>query len=340
MSKKNLKRFAAITLAATMAFGSAMTVFATGGDPGDTPATPEKGVAEGNGSYEGGEMKYPTWSVTLPTIPAGTYDYIADPNGLIRATSNTKYTGATFTDTTGVFFLTDPTGKTYTNKSAVQEVSNQNAQDIDVTVKLEQKTAGDSFIKYANSATFENDDTENKLYLAVTDDAASDAKVAALQATAAATLTTTVPGVPGNYEPGYTQADGYKYVLKTSGLTDWNKCSYILTGAVNKNATWGDNVTFPAIKVTWSIKEHTDAYVSDTAVSVSSKELTLSMPEDVSISKVELTLNGGNPIALGRGNQYTVNGTTLTFGSYAASWVGGTITITYSDNHSDVIACQ
>ncbi len=305
MSKKNLKRFAAITLAATMAFGSAMTVFATDGDPGDAPATPEKGVAEGNGSYEGGEMKYPTLSVTLPTIPAGTYDYIADPNGLIRATSNTKYAGATFTDTTGVFFLTDPTGKTYTNKSAVQEVSNQNAQDIDVTVKLEQKTAGDSFIKYANSASFESDDTENKLYLAVTDDAASDAKVAALQATAAATLTTTVPGVPGNYEPGYTQADGYKYVLKTSGLTDWNKCSYILTGAVNKNATWGDNVTFPAIKVTWSIKEHTDSALSASTVSATANTLSVA---DATVSKVTLVQANGTEVVCKAG-KYSKNRT-------------------------------
>ena len=69
---KNFKKYTAIAVAATMTIGSAMTVFA-----GDV--TP--GVSEGEGSYEGGEMKYPTLTVTLPTIPAGTYDYIADPNG-------------------------------------------------------------------------------------------------------------------------------------------------------------------------------------------------------------------------------------------------------------------
>lgn len=343
MSKRNLKRFAAVTLAATMAFGSAMTVFAEG------EGTPAAGVAEGTGSYEGGEMKYPTLSVTLPTIPTGTYDYIADPNGLIAATSNEKYANATFTGSTGVFFKTaeaDPDTEgskdSYTEKSAAQTVTNENAQDLDVTVKLEQKTAGDTIIQYAESATFASDDKANKLYLAVTDDAASNPNVAALSANGAAVVKTTVAGVLSNYAPGYNATDEkYEYTLKDEAdLTDWNDCSFILTGAINTNATWGDNVTFPEIKVTWSYAEHTDAYVSGTAVSTSSKALTLSAPNGVTISKVELTLNGGNPITLARGNQYTVSETAITFGSYASSWVGGTITITYSDGHSDTIACQ
>lgn len=347
MSKKNLKKFAAVALAATMAFGSTMVAFAEGEGDASTTPTEEKGVAEGNGSYEGGEIKYPTLSVTLPTIPAGTYDYIADPNGLIAATSNEKYANAVFNGNTGIFFKTgkdasDATKDSYTEKSAAQEVTNENAQDIDVTVKLEQKTAGDAIIKYAESATFGADDKENKLYLAVTDDAATDPNVAALTDKGAAIVKTTVPGVEANYEPKYVEGTGYTYALKTSGLADWQKCSFILTGAINMNedVKWGDNVTFPTIKVTWSYKEHTDAYVSETIVSTSNKVLTLSMPDEVTISKVELTLNGGNPITLSRGNQYTVSGTTLTFGSYASSWVGGTITITYSDNHSDVITCQ
>lgn len=324
MSKKNLKGFVAVTLAATMAFGGAMTVFADAGE------------AEGTGSYEGGEMKYPTISVTLPTIPAGTYDYIADPNGLITATSNTKYSGATFTDTTGVFFLTDPTGKTYTNKSAAQEVVNQNAQDIDVTVKVEQKTAGDSFIKYADSATFDSDDTENKLYLAVTDDAATDPKVSVLQETAAATLTTTVAGIPGNYEAGYTQADGYKYVLKTSGLTDWNKCSYKLTGAVNKNATWGDNVTFPAIKVTWSVKEHTDSALSALTVSTTNNSLTVT---GATVESVTLIQASGTRVAMTAGKHYTFADGRLTFLAGLSGNAGGSLEIELSTG-TEIVTIQ
>lgn len=253
MKKSSLKKSVAIVLAASMTFASAMTVFA------------EAGTLDGTGSYEGGELKYPTLSVTLPTIPAGTYDYIADPNGLIAATNNEKYQGATFdANAKGVFFLTDSTAKKYSAKSAAQTLKNENAQDIDVTIKLEQKTAGDASIKYADTATFGTGDKENKLYLAVTDDAQTNAKVSALSADTAATITTKVDGVPANYEAKYTQADGYGYVKKTSGLTDWNECSFIMTGALNNQATWGDNLTFPAITVTWSYAEHDDAVANAT----------------------------------------------------------------------------
>ena len=131
-------------------------------------------AAEGTGTYEGGEMKYPTLSVELPTIPAGTYDYIADPNGLIAATSAAAHGGedeAVFTGTSGIFFQTsaktDTDPASYTNTSAALSVTNENAQDIDVTVKLEQKTAGSEIIQYSDTATFEETDEANKLYLIV-----------------------------------------------------------------------------------------------------------------------------------------------------------------------------
>ena len=342
MSKKNLKRFAAVTLAATMAFGSAMTVFAEG--EGDTSATPATGVAEGSGSYEGGEMKYPTLSVTLPTIPAGTYDYIADPNGLIAATSNEKYANATFTGTTGIFFKTgkdssDASKDAYTEKSAAQTVTNENAQDIDVTVKLEQKTAGDSIIEYASSATFESGDKKNKLYLAVTDDAASNPNVAALSANGAAIVTAKVDGVPGNYDPGYNSTDGkYEYTKKTTGLTDWNECSFVLTGAINKAATWGDNVTFPEIKVTWSYKEHKDSYVSKTTVTKGvSNTITLTLPEGVTYSSAKLQLGTANYDM--SSSQISVSGTTMTIVA-GGSWGGGTITLTISDGNTETITVE
>lgn len=243
--KKGFKRFLTVAMAATLVFGTTMSAFAEG-----------EGTSEGAGTYEGGEMKYPTLSVTLPTIPAGTYDYIADPNGLIALTSAAAHTGFTFTGDTGIFFKT--TDSTYTDKSAVQTLTNQNAQDIDVTVKLEQKTAGSDFIEYASTATFEETDTANKLYLAITDGAQSDPEISALSSSAAATLTTTVAGKKDNYEPSWSQGGGYIYKLKTGDLT-WNSCSYNMIGALNLNAEWGDTVTFPAIKVTWSYAAHQEA---------------------------------------------------------------------------------
>jgi hypothetical protein len=262
MRARSIKRVLTVALATTMVLGSSMSAFAANGE------------SEGTGEYEGGEMQYPTLSITLPVIPDHTYDYIADPNGLISATAAAHYGGATFTGTSGIFFkTTEADGDVkaiYTNKSKAQEVTNQNAQDVDITVKLEQLEAGDESIVYSDTATFETEDTANKLYLAVTDDAASDAQVSALSATTAATLTTTVPGVPDNYKPNWDETNGYGYVLKDAGeLEDWETCSYILTGALNTNATWGDDVTFPSIKVTWSYAEHTDGVAITGATKVS-----------------------------------------------------------------------
>ena len=71
---------------------------------------------------------------------------------------------------------------------------------------------------------------------------------------------------------------------------------------------------------------------------VANKVLNISMPDGVTVSKVELTLNDGSPITLANGNQYRISETSFIFGSYSSSWVGGAIT--YSDNHTDTITCQ
>lgn len=317
MTKGTFKKFAALLVAGTMVIGSTVTAFA-----GD-------GVADGEGSYEGGEMKYPVLSVTLPTIPTGAYNYIADPNGLIKATAAAAYEEAEFTGETGIFFKTtdaDVDGEdatTYTNKSRALTLKNKNAQDIDVTIKLEEKTAGDDTIEYADSATFEEGDTAQKLFLAVTDDAASDARISAL-GESAATLTTKVAGNPDNYKPNWDETNGYGYVLdetkKDGEDYTWNYCSYILTGALNKAATWGDEVDFPTITVTWSFKEHVDS----AAPSVASNTATMALGED---TEIEFNLGIGDEAATGiasitytasdkeyafAASDYSVSGTTLT----------------------------
>lgn len=337
---KNYKKIVAFSLAATMMIGSTMTVFASETGDTETDPAPTAGVSEGEGSYEGGEMKYPTLSVTLPTIPEGTYDYIADPNGLIAATSGEKYENSTFTGTTGIFFLTstaDDGAKTYTADSAALSLTNENAQDIDVTVKLEQKTAGDNIIKYAENATFEAADKDNKLYLALTDGAASNPKVAALTSKGAATIKATVAGIPGNYEAGYTTDGGYKYALKDEAdLTDWNSCSFKMTGALNKNAKWGDNINFPAIKVTWSYAEHRDSALSAAAVSSTSNSVTVT---GATVTGVKMVKANGTEVTLS--TQYTFKDGTLSFvADVLGGNVGGKLKVTLSTGVTEELAIQ
>lgn len=306
MNAKRIKNLLTVVLTTSMVVGSTVTAFAV------------DGVSEGAGSYEGGEMKYPTLSVTLPTIPDGTYNYIADPNGLIEATSNEKYSGATFTGTAGIFFQTE--ANKYTNKSAAQTVTNENAVDIDVTVKLEEKTPGSDIIKYSATDTFEAADKENKLYLAVTDGAETTPAFSALSSAAAATLTTKVAGKKDNYEPSYTSQTGYVYKLKDGTLT-WNSCSYNLVGALNTGAEWGDSVDFPAIKVTWTYAEHKDGpSASPASMSTSATSTTISgLADGVTLSSVVMHKKDGTTSALTAGTHYTYSNNTFAIASAKAS---------------------
>lgn len=251
---RNFKKVTAVVLAASMVMGGAMTALAA--ESGDTSVN-------SSGDYEGGEMKYPALSITLPVIADGAYDYIADPNGLIKATETesgdaAKYADSQFQGDTGIYFLTTAKDASnpkniYTEKSAAKKVTNENAQNIDVTVKLEKGTkAGDADIALASSNEFTG--TDKELYLAVTDGAD---KTSALSS-AAAEVTTMVPGNKDNYEPKYNASNGYGYQKKNvADLAAWSECSFYLTGALNMDAKWEDNVAFPDIKVTWSYKENT-----------------------------------------------------------------------------------
>lgn len=332
MRRNNFKRVAAFSMAAVMLCGSAMTVM----------AADDTNSAEGTGKYEGKDGEKPLISITLPTSSelTGVYDYIADPNDLLTQAKDHGSLGssATIETNAGILFKTD-TNK-YGPKSKKFEVESQNMQDIDVTVAVKIKEAGDSLIKYAADDTF-TDSTDNELYLAITNAAASADDLEAVPLTATgATMTQPAAGVAGNYELTYNTTDSkYEYALKGSGTTAWNKVAFDMTGAINTAAEWGENVKFPKIEVTWSYAEHTDAYVSATSVSTAAKSLTLSLPTGVTVSKVDLVLSG-NPTTLVSGNQYSVSATAINFTKYASSWVGGSLKITYSDGHVDTVACQ
>ena len=335
MSAKRIRKLLTVVLSTSMVLGCTITAFAD--------ATTEV-AEEGSGTYEGGKTPYNTISVTLPTDLAGIYDYIADPNGLIAATSAARYGGADFSGgTTGIFFETVKadagagTAAKYTNKSKVETITNNNAQDLDITIKLEQKTAGSEVIEYSDTDTFEATDKANKIYLAVTDGAESNAKTAAL-GSSAAILTTTVAGVPDNYREVWDgTAEKYAYELKAQDqLSAWNSCSYNLVGALNKHATWEDGVNFPEIKVTWSYAEHSD----DAAPSIATTQYTVDGTADVDIT---VNLGGGTLAATGISeitfrsttgavrtldtSLYSLSGTTLTIDKeQIAAWVGAGVT--------------
>lgn len=244
-----LKKVTAIAITAAMTLGSAMTAFAaTSGDASGGPV-------QGSGSYEGEEAKYPTVEVTLPTVPEGTIDYIADPNDVISTmvdssgdSVNDDYKDYTFDSDTGVYFKTlDASGGAkgkYSNTSNAIEIENQNAQTIELTVKVTQTKAASGDVTYADKSAFQSG--KRQLYLAVTDGTTTRA----MDASGVATFSTTISGKADNYKPTH-GASGYGYAVKDDA-DGWSSASYQMTGAVNKDATWEDGIEFPNIKMTWS----------------------------------------------------------------------------------------
>lgn len=126
---------------------------------------------------------------------------------------------------------------------------------------------------------------------------------------------------------------------KTTGLTDWNKCSFILTGAINTNATWGDNVTFPTIKVTWSYAEHKDSVLSSTTISQSSNVITVQ--DGITVTKVALVKKGTTTEVAMTGSLYTfANGKLTVQASMLGNNVGGTLKVTLSNGTTEDVTIQ
>lgn len=89
------------------------------------------------------------------------------------------------------------------------------------------------------------------------------------------------------------------------------------------------------------------SYVSTNTISTSSNTVTLSLPADVTLSKVELTYEDGTgTIALANGSQYTLNGSTLTVpAENITAWLGLSpaytkLVLTFSDDTSETITMQ
>ena len=308
--RKNLKKLTALTLTAAMTMASAMTAFAAQSESGD--------IATGSGGYEGGEMQYPAISVTVPTN--ANVDYIADPNDLIIKTlsgdvaAKGDYDGYKFQGNTGVYFKTKTMTSVasgdgvYSDKSEAYNITNESAQDVQFTISLTKTQDGSGDVAYSNTGTFATTDKAKKLYLAITDGTTTEA----LSGDVSATLTTELKGQTDNFEPNYSgDADAYSYVKKSGDpVKPWSTVAYSLTGAVNKNAKWEDNVAFPQIKVTYSWVESP----ADIAPSIAKTSYALTRNQAVVIA-VDLGKGSLKATGLSAANFGTTNflGKTVTF---------------------------
>ena len=211
---RNMKRFVALALATTMAFGGSLTAFAAN-DGSSTGA----GTPEGHVDKKATNVVLPTTEGDNPDVTSTTFAYTMDPERLIVATSHAKYGDAVefpadATDT-GVYFNNgkkggdgaDKDNVVYANTSAAQKVTNKSSHSIDLTVKAE-AVAGENDIPLVAKDEIE-DATEASLYLGLK--VGSEAAVAVDEETVA-TKTVSIAGSEDNFKI-FAKADksGYEY---------------------------------------------------------------------------------------------------------------------------------
>jgi len=312
----NTKKILAAALAATMVFGSSISVFA------DDPVT--SGGSDGAGKSEG-HLEKKVINVDLPTIAEGAtpFSYTMDPERLISATSGAKHSGATFPAAegdTGVYFLT--AANTYANKSNTLTVTNKSSCDVTLSVKVKTTASdGGKDIALAESSTVATTGDPN-LYLGLKVGDETTVVSATEQ-----TITANIAGIPGNFE---TKVDNgaYAYAAK-SDATGWKTIDISMEGAVS-NLPIAADATAPTVNVTWSYAEAP----TDAAPSIATTSATQSADgQDVTFA---VNLGAGTLAATSiSGITFVKNGDTRTLDTAFYSFANGTLT--FKAEHVDAL---
>jgi len=246
-----LKRVLGLTAAVVMALGMPLTALA------------DSGSLSGEGEVEA-IVDTDVFKVELPTVSASdtTFDFILDPQELLKASGNDAYASGTFALGGHMYFLS--AADTYTSNSKVLTATNKSSADVDINVKAELKNH-DSIAIVAASAVAAA--TSPSMYLAIgmpaTDTTAVDTSADTMTAmttsadgVTSASATATIPAVASNYEIKYV-TDHYE-MAEVSSPAAYKTQSFYIDGAINTLAVasgWKDlQIAQPDIEVTWEIK--------------------------------------------------------------------------------------
>lgn len=326
MKKKVMKKALAGMLATTMVLGTSMMVLA------QTGAATGSGGGTGTGSFEG-HVDKDVVAVTLPTDSnTTTFSYKMDPEGLIAATNNAKYSTETFEPGANVYFKSTAGTYTWAKDSDRLKVINKGTVDVDVTITA--KTDSNANLTMSTTKTFESTDTAAKLYLGL--QVANQTEAAIDTTDTAGKVSVGLKGNGDNYEITAVDGGGYGYTAK-AGVPDtaWNSFEFGLTGACNPYGDYsatgldGSNVT-----ITWAYAVRADDSsatlldanaVADAAPSIATAEYTATSGSPVTVT---VNLGAGEKAAEGIASirnmanntdvpaaRYTLSGTTLTIDS-------------------------
>lgn len=345
---RNAKRFLATVTAAVLALTPA-TVLA------DTTVTtsPATGGAVGKGDVEG-YIDKSVFTVILPTIASNdtTFDFILDPQDLIKDSQNAAYTGAAFADNTGLYFQTS--SNSYSSKSAKVTVETKTSMPVDVTVDAKVSIAsgdGVTFVDDANVAAAT--DEALSVYLALTDDVST----VAVAADGTASLSKQLAALPSSsFEVKYS-GGVYSYGLtSTASTAAGSKYSFYMVGACNKSGDWTDVKDLNAkVELVWTISKADEAVTvnaTNTEVTWSDRDSSLAFNVDLAglgysaITDVGLVFegtpyacnnawSGGTAIA----NYVTIEGNTVTFDPFLSQFApsGATVYLQFDNNDASLL---
>lgn len=327
------KKLLALALSASMVAGSNMMAL----------AADQKGEDEGTG-----EVQYvatsDVFSVVLPTEAGTTFDYLLDPDGLIKATSGSRYNGKVFDDDKTLYFLhaskVDGTvGGTagtancdYTDTSDEITVINKSTGAVDLTVTA--KIAAADGVKMAATADMTGDGENLYMALVGNDGAADDTKAittegveltASIAPDANAYEVKWIPGTgdeAGKYEKSLTTA------AQASDYTGFKSYTFKLTGAckANDTALTALKENPPKIDLTWSVKDFTD---TDAAPSIATRTYTLpataqAMDIPVSLGAGTLAAQAVTDVQWKEGNNFSMM---PGIEGFVATYAGGKVTL-------------
>ena len=256
--KKKLSKFMALAMTGIM-LCAPLTVNAADDDYAE-------GTTTGSGNVEG-ILNKEVFKVDLPVIPEDgsddTFNFILDPQGLIKDTNAAAYDGASFdSKAAGLYFKnTDGTDTWYSAQSDYLKAINMSTVPVDISITAAfggaTKRADNKDI-YLTTDEYFTDDTDTTLYLALQTDwkdwVPFDAQ------SWKATVSQTLNAAPSDayYVEYDADSSEYKYTL-TEGYSKFDAIQFGLYGMCNMAGDWtGAEAVAPEIEVTWTLEKHVD----------------------------------------------------------------------------------
>lgn len=242
------KRLIVGAMAASMVLSTSLVALAE-----DPPAPAGTGTSGGTGSMEG-IVKTDVYKAALPTEDATAYNYIVDPQGLIRKTNAAKYAGKTFGE--GTIFFPNTSGENdYSNTSDAVKIVNKSSKNLSVTVTA--TATPDAGTGEATLATAKPTDASAaalEVYLGITDTVDGNTEKAL---TAAGVEMKAVLGAAPEdaYEYKYdSTGDKYSYDLKDDVSTfKFAEYSFQINGEANTKGEWKAETKVPTVSVKWDV---------------------------------------------------------------------------------------